>query len=346
MGPTRTPHDRLFHFTFRNPRHVAAWLRCILPADVVAALDWATLTPAGERSTDARLRTHTADLVFTVRLHGSDEQVLLVIEHKAWPDAGLLAQSLRYVVHVRRLAMRNGKRLPLVVAAVLQHGGEIPEQDAARSDLPEPIRATFLPLQPQLRLVIDSLHGRSEAELRRPTLSPLAQLTHLALAKLPQSASDEVVAAIDRWGDLLRAIEHTEDPTTAEESLSAIGCYVLEVTDVPLEELQMAFTRNLEHTSNPIMTTAQRLRSEGISQGLSQGITKGITQGISVGITQGISQGISQGSAATLLRLLARRFGPLPDHVATRLHAATPAELERWTDRLLDAPDLVALFDD
>lgn len=108
----------------------------------------------------------------------------------------------------------------------------------------------------------------------------------------------------------------------------------------------MAFTRNLEHTSNPIMTTAQRIRSEGISQGLSQGITKGITQGISVGISQGITQGITQGSAATLLRLLARRFGPLPDHVATRLHTATPAELERWTDRLLDAPDLASLFAD
>ena len=37
-----TPHDILFHFTFRHPRHAAAWLTSSLPAVLVAILDWST----------------------------------------------------------------------------------------------------------------------------------------------------------------------------------------------------------------------------------------------------------------------------------------------------------------
>jgi hypothetical protein len=78
------------------------------------------------------------------------------------------------------------------------------------------------------------------------------------------------------------------------------------------------------------MTTAERIRQEGISQG----------------ITQGITQGMAQGQAATLLRQLQRRFGPLPDAVVARITTATQAELDRYTDRILDVDRLDALFAD
>ena len=47
-----------------------------------------------------------------------------------------------------------------------------------------------------------------------------------------------------------------------------------------------------------------------------------------------------------LRRLLTRRFGPLPDEVEQRLHAATVQELERWADRVLDAQRLDEVFRD
>lgn len=48
--------------------------------------------------------------------------------------------------------------------------------------------------------------------------------------------------------------------------------------------------------------------------------------------------------AATVRRLLTRRFGPLPEAVETRLQNASIDELESLTDHLLDAPSLQALF--
>ncbi|MFN7587430.1 MAG: DUF4351 domain-containing protein, partial [Planctomycetota bacterium] len=108
----------------------------------------------------------------------------------------------------------------------------------------------------------------------------------------------------------------------------AIGWYLLDVTDVGLDDLQMAFQQHLNRYRSPIMTTAERIRQEGVSQGISQGIT----------------QGLSQGQTKTLLRQMHKRFGPLSDAVVARITAASEAELDRLTDRILDVDSLDALL--
>jgi len=55
---------------------------------------------------------------------------------------------------------------------------------------------------------------------------------------------------------------------------------------------------------------------------------------------QGLQQGLQQGEARVLRRLLIRRFGPLPPWADERLALASEAELEGWTDRVLDARSL------
>ena len=86
----------------------------------------------------------------------------------------------------------------------------------------------------------------------------------------------------------------------------------------------MAFSKNLQQPDTSIMTTAQRLRREGLEQGLTQGLT--------------------QGQAQTLVRQLTRRFGALAPDLLQGLQTATQAELDTWTDRVLDARSLHDVF--
>jgi hypothetical protein len=58
----------------------------------------------------------------------------------------------------------------------------------------------------------------------------------------------------------------------------------------------------------------------------------------------GIEKGIQQGEVLVLRRLLARRFGALPDWVEERLTQANRQELEAWADRVLDALQLEEVF--
>lgn len=63
------------------------------------------------------------------------------------------------------------------------------------------------------------------------------------------------------------------------------------------------------------------------------------------GFQKGLDEGKAEGKAELLTRLLERRFGPLPTWAETRLHEATPVQLDAWADRVLDATLLDAVFD-
>jgi hypothetical protein len=58
-----------------------------------------------------------------------------------------------------------------------------------------------------------------------------------------------------------------------------------------------------------------------------------------------IEKGVTKGQRVTLLRQLGRRFGALPEPIATRVAAAPPADVERWLDRVIDAATLDDVFD-
>ena len=70
----------------------------------------------------------------------------------------------------------------------------------------------------------------------------------------------------------------------------------------------------------------------------------GIEKGLQQGMQQGMQQGIRQGEAAILRRMLARRFGALPDSVLARLNSASTEELEAWSLNILDAASLSEVF--
>jgi hypothetical protein len=60
---------------------------------------------------------------------------------------------------------------------------------------------------------------------------------------------------------------------------------------------------------------------------------------------KGVVEGIQKGEAGMLLRLLRKRFGDVPDAVSERLPTAGSDDLDRWSDAVLDAPNLEAVFE-
>ena len=62
------------------------------------------------------------------------------------------------------------------------------------------------------------------------------------------------------------------------------------------------------------------------------------------GRAEGRAEGRREGEAEVLLRLLRLRFGPLPAAVTERITAADAETLLRWSERVLSAPTLDAVF--
>jgi hypothetical protein len=69
-----------------------------------------------------------------------------------------------------------------------------------------------------------------------------------------------------------------------------------------------------------------------------------VRQGEQRGIKAGRQEGRQEGAAAVLERLLNRRFGAVPPAVRKRLAKASPEQLVRWSEAVLDAQTLKQVF--
>jgi hypothetical protein len=117
---------------------------------------------------------------------------------------------------------------------------------------------------------------------------------------------------------LLRRVRHARG---GRRAFGGLLTYALEATESSKERLAaIAETVGDRRDKETIMSTGEKLRAEGRAEGL------------------------ILGQANTLLRLLAGRFGPVPEPVASRVRSASAAELAAWTDRILTAPTLEAVF--
>ena len=56
------------------------------------------------------------------------------------------------------------------------------------------------------------------------------------------------------------------------------------------------------------------------------------------------AEGFEQHARQTLQRLLAHKFGSLPDHFEQRIEQAGQPQLDHWLDQVLDATSLEKVF--
>lgn len=330
------PHDNLCRFAFRTQVHAAGWLRSVLPPPLAGAVVWGTLRPWTPSLGSRDLRLHHADLLFVAELRNG-ASVFVLIEHKSAVDPGLERQLLRYALHLGQQDGAAPSGRPTLVLPVLLHHGERawPTAPAATAhpDLQDlaPEAATLLAgLQPGVRYLCDDLSCRSEADLRRPGLTPFAQLTLLCLQFLRGRDDAEVLAAIERWADLLRAVDRGRG---GQAALEALSFYFLYVTELPPQQIAAAFAEALQRRAEEfLMSTAEKLIAQGRDEGLRRGKA------------EGRAEGKAEGRTAMLERLLTARFGPLPPAAGERIRRGSEEELDRWAIAALDAPTLAAVL--
>lgn len=322
-----TPHDDIFHRTFANRTNGPALFRLALPPKLVAAIDWRTLTARPCRFTDARLKKRFADHLYSVRLRHYDLTLMLLPEHKSRRDSGYVLQQLDYVVTVLQFCAENTpawKGLPPVIP-VLFHNGDKPWRtpSSLRHHFDRAGLRAVREKDPDLAAIIESLSVSmpssvvdmaplDEDWLRAVPLPNMVKLVLLCMRVLRFEDPAEVAATLERWRDLLVAVDKAP---MGRGKLGGLERYLVQLDKLGYDQL-LDIVQRTTGSGDKLMSIAERLRKEGEALG----------------------------RLTTLLRLLQRRFGELPKSIVRRVQAAKIAELERWTDRVLDAKTLQAVF--
>jgi hypothetical protein len=230
-------------------------------------------------------------------------------------------RMLRYLMRIwdRYLEEHpNAKRLPMIVPLVVYQGTRRWTHPVELSELldadPETARLAgdFLP---RFRFLLDDLTQLDKAALRaRPVTTPV-RLTVRLLRIVPTHTGDAIAAIdpddIDDFRDLLQRYADWR------ELIAAFLKYIQAGSETPPHRLAWLAATIGPEAEEVYMSTADMLRAEGEAKGV----------------------------AKTLVRLLTRKFGPVPDAVRERIDTATLEQLETWSDRVLDASTADEVFD-
>jgi len=322
------PHDALFKATFSDPANARGELSSVLPAEVVARIDWSTLRLEAGTFVDASLRETMSDLLFSARLDRRRVRLHLLLEHQSALHALMPFRSLAYSVGVWerwRRAHPRARRLPPVIPVVLSHveGGWTGPTDllsiidfGGRAE-----RAAIAPLHPQCRILVDDLARLTHVALDARKMPAAAKLALAALRDVRRAKDPvQLIAAWARW------IVAVRKGRRGAATLRTLARYIRRVRPlVDMKKMTAAVARIDRPAGKVFMTAEEELRREGRAEGKAEGK----------------AEGEAKGKADMLLKLVRLRFTKrVPAKVTARIRRADAATLDRWAERVLSAKSL------
>ena len=342
-APAKISHDALFRVLLEDPERAATLLREYLPPALSARMADGPPKLIDGTFVDDKSRVTQSDRLFEVTLKdGPPVLVYTLLEHKSAPDHGTPLQLLGYMVRIwTRFAEGKPARLralPPIVPMLFYHGrstwtvpqdfGEMVESDADTA-----------PFVPSFRYDLHDL-GVGPQEALSGDAPIRAVLSALRYVQRGDAVTREVLTAMLR--DL-------PDGTVLER---IVFSYIVEKYEVPLEKLEAALDDAKDGETALMDTIAETLRKQGKAEGLAagealgreKGKVEGLAEGLAEGEAKGLAQGEARGEAKSLMHLLVKRFGPLPDPVIEQIAAGSIEELDRWFDAAITASSVEAVF--
>jgi predicted transposase/invertase (TIGR01784 family) len=318
---TENPHDSLFRYAFDQPEVAVDHFRAVLPPAVVDAVRWDTLEPVPGTFVNEELKQLHTDALYRVELEGSGSLWLYVLfEHQRKPDPRMAWRLLRYMVRIwDRFTAEDTGPLPCILPLVLYNGERPWNAPLDLHGLLGPgVSEVLLPGVPQFQYHLLDLSQVDDAELQG------LALRRLVLLLLKHAHEEDFWDRFPAWLDSLEAV--VREPRAGLRALEAVWRYVLSVTprDLPEGVRTLLMARLPQDGGRMVMTWGERLEERGREQGR--------------------QEGRHEGQAITLIRLIRAKFGPVPDHIESRVRQGREDELERWTDRILTADSIEALF--
>jgi len=327
-------HNNLVRFFLRRPEQISAFLRAVLPAAVQAELNLVVVRDAAENFVDDNLSSREADILCTVELHephsGGEAVAYVLIEHQSQADPAMAYRLFRYVADIWSRHKRDEAGsvvLPPVIPVVLFHGERPWHASRDVCGLVGGSRALVRALSPHMpgfSYLLEDLTIESDEDIIRRFGDKKVQLMLLLLRH--GRSPEPIGPKLHEWLNLMRRVRSTPD---GRQYSRAVLEYLYSVRE-------RAEWRNIDEVASLLgpeerkiaVTIAETLRAEGRAEGE----------------VRGRAEGEVKGRVATLCKLLKLKFGDVSEQALERLEHASPAELDLWTGRILEAKSLEELF--
>jgi hypothetical protein len=146
--------------------------------------------------------------------------------------------------------------------------------------------------------------------------------------------TDEDAAKVDPELAVLSAMAHGRDADVGRALQIALAAMA---ASVGLDASRSTLYSDLVIAS---MSEAARKALQSMDPGKYEYQSEFARRYVAQGVAEGRAEGMAEGRAQLILRLLTRRFGPLPEGVEEQVRAASVDEIDAYAERLLSAKSL------
>lgn len=270
------------------------------------------------------LRDREDDIVWRVRFKDRWLYLYILLEFQSTVDPFMSVRMLTYLGLLYQDIIKQGlltkrEKLPPVLPVVLYNGKTRWHAATEISRLIEPPPDGLRDYTPQMKYLL-----------------------------LDEGAIDESGPwALKNLAAALFRLEKTKNPEKLNEALTALIDWLGASEQA---EIRRAFTVWIKRVLLPGHFPGVILPELGdileIKTMLAETVIEWTKEWKLQGIQEGMQQGMQQGETALFERLLAKRFGSLPDEIRVRIKNTNTEQLEIWAERLLDATTLAAVFEE
>ena len=303
-----TIHDRFFKRLMENPNTANLFLREYLPENIQSLMSDNPPTLIDRDFVDDELKEHFTDLLYQVEFSsGNKAFIYILIDHKSVPDKKISVQLFRYMgqIWTYLTEQKDWHPLPRIMPMVVYHGKQKWNISTNFSDF----------------------FQKSDDELS--SYFPNFEYSLIDL----NTVSDENLSQNQRLRAFLTVLKHIQKPDFLDRMENILTeLRWLEPVDVTtiLRYIIKKWRSNIDtNTIDGMVLHIAPEKKDEIMASL---------------VDEWIAQGEIKGEANTLMRLLSRRFGKLPDHIKDKISNANSDKIKIWIDRFVDASSLDDIF--
>jgi hypothetical protein len=306
--------DTLYHRLFSHPVMVEQLVRDFVPEAMSAGILFKDMQRVNAKFHAAENKRREGDVIWRLPTHsGTDIVLYMLLEFQSQTDWWMAVRAqvyegllFQHIIAEKKL--KTGDQLPPVLLLVLYNGEPRWSAPTGLADLIAlPTDSPLWPWQPRVRYHV------------------------LDMGAFP----DDDLAHRKSLAALLFRLEHRHEPEVLAGLIDEVIGWFRQHPGY--DELKRIFTGLVK----------QAIEGVGVMIALPDDLMEMRTMLATQGEAwkrQWKAEGEIKGQARSLLRLLEKRFGPASEAVRTRIAAADSVGLDRWLDRVLDAPTVDAVF--
>ncbi len=278
MKKLNNPHDKFLKETLSRKENAVGFIQNYLPQEIVTMIDLDNIEIEKDSYITKNLQEYFTDLLYKVIIKGEESYIYVLFEHKSYPDKLIGLQLLEYLIQCWRTKAKQKQALPLVIPLVIYHGKTNWNIGLRFSEIIEPIDNSLRKYIPDFEYILYDLSKYSDDEI----VGTEELKVMLNLMKYIYSENLQ-----DKLREIFKILSHISD--TNLDYISTITIYLMSTTEIEIKELAKIMTETISEKGGEIaMTTAQKIKKEGINEGINLGRMEGIKEGIKEGLKEGL----------------------------------------------------------